>query len=185
MSANGTVARLRYLRTSPFKARQVLRLIQGQDIATARDTLALCERAIAGEITKLLDSAVANAENNDHIPADELYVARAYADEGPTMKRWRPRARGRGTRIRKRSSHITIVVARFEEHELERRRRAEPSQAGRGRTARRRPRPRRERVAQPVGEHEHSHEHVEEAAAEAGTVDVEAHAPADDEKDES
>src|SRR5262249_41684761 len=101
MSATGTTARLRYLRTSPTKVRPVLRLIQGQDIASARNTLALCERAVGVEVGKLLDSAVANAENNDSIPADELFVRLAFADEGPTAKRWRPRARGRGTRIRK------------------------------------------------------------------------------------
>jgi large subunit ribosomal protein L22 len=89
----GTVARLRHVRTSPTKVRPVLKLIQGQDVATARDTLTLCERAIASELEKLLDSAIANAEHNDNVPADELFVARAYADEGPTAKRWRPRAR--------------------------------------------------------------------------------------------
>jgi large subunit ribosomal protein L22 len=125
-----TVARLRHLRTSPTKIRPVLRLIIGQDVATARDTLRLTDRGVTHEVSKLLDSAVANAEHNDNIPEDELFVARAFADEGPTLKRWRPRARGRGTRIRKRTSHLTIVVARLDEDRLEELRRAEAGSRG-------------------------------------------------------
>jgi large subunit ribosomal protein L22 len=159
MSTTGTVARLRYVRTSPSKVRQVLRLIQGQDIETARATLALCEKGIAEDLAKLLDSAVANAEHNDAIPADDLFVARAYADEGPTGKRWRPRARGRGTRIRKRTSHITIVVARFDEDELDRRREKAAASPARGWATRRPRRPRRERA---VETHDHDHDHDEE-----------------------
>jgi large subunit ribosomal protein L22 len=133
--------------------RPVLKLIKGQDVATARDTLVLCERSIAAELEKLLNAAVANAEHNDNIPADELFVALAYADEGPTAKRWRPRARGRGTRIRKRTSHVTIVVARYDDDELARRRRAESaSGATRGRPTRRRPTRRRQ------VEHDHDHD---------------------------
>jgi large subunit ribosomal protein L22 len=145
-----TVARLRHLRTSPTKVRPVLSLISGQDIFTARDTLRLSDRAVSREVSKLLDSAVANAEHNDNIPEDELYVAHAFADEGPTLKRWRPRARGRGTRIRKRTTHLTIVVARLDEDQLDERRRAEEA-SGRG--------PRRvgRRRAQPAAEVEHSH----------------------------
>ena len=136
-----TVARLRHLRTSPTKVRPVLHLISGQDIFTARDTLRLSDRAVSHEVSKLLDSAVANAEHNDNIPEDELYVAHAFADEGPTLKRWRPRARGRGTRIRKRTTHLTIVVARLDEDRLDERRRAEAA-SGRAprRVARRRTR---------------------------------------------
>ena len=128
-----TAARLRHLRSSPTKTRQVLSLIRGKDVAAARDTLRFSERSVAFELGKLLDSAVANAEHNDNVPEDELFVARAFADEGPTMKRWRPRARGRGTRIRKRTSHVTIVLARFDEDELQRRRRAEAAAERRGR----------------------------------------------------
>jgi large subunit ribosomal protein L22 len=120
-----TTARLRHVSISPSKVRMVLDLIRGQDVETARDTLHFCERSAAREVGKLLDSAIANAEHNDQIPEDELFVVRAHADDGPTLKRWRPRARGRGVPIRKRSSHITIVVARFAEEDLERRRRAE------------------------------------------------------------
>jgi len=167
MSTTGTAARLRHVRTSPTKVRPVLNLIRGQDVATARDTLMLCERSISAELEKLLDSAIANAEHNDNIPADELFVALAYADEGPTAKRWRPRARGRGTRIRKRTSHVTIVVARYDDEELARRRSVESaSGATRGRPTRRR-RPRRE----PVQDHDHDHDHDHEGL-EAADVEV-------------
>ena len=128
-----TVARLRYLRTSPTKIRPVLKLITGSDISSARDTLYLCPRGVSHELQKLLNSAVANAENNDNIPEDELFVVRAFADEGAIQKRWRPRARGRASRINKRTSHITIAVSRFSEEEISRR-----SEAGVGTTARRR-----------------------------------------------
>jgi len=77
--------------------------------------LEFTNRKAAGTITKVLNSAVANAEHNFALDADELYVAEAYADEGPTLKRWRPRARGRATKILKRTSHITIVVSDTEE----------------------------------------------------------------------
>ena len=97
----------------------MLRLIVGKDVADAREILRFCERGPAETVMKLLDSAVANAEHNDNMPEDELFVAHAFADEGPTMKRWRPRPHGRGTRIRKRTSHITIVVARYEDEELD------------------------------------------------------------------
>ena len=78
------------------------------------------ERGVARDVLKVLNSAVANAEHTLHLPVDELYVSIAYADEGPTIKRWRPRARGRATRIRKRTSHITVVVApRVEDEPVE------------------------------------------------------------------
>ena len=82
-----TAARLRHHRTSPTKVRQVLRLIVGKDVADAREILRFCERGPAETVMKLLDSAVANAEHNDNVPEEELFVARAFADEGPTMKR--------------------------------------------------------------------------------------------------
>jgi len=165
-----TAARLRYLRTSPTKIRPVLKLIAGQDIADARDTLRLCERGVARDVGKLLDSAVANAEHNDHVPEDELFVKRAYADEGPILKRWRPRARGRGVRINKRTSHITIVLSRFESDDLEKRRQASAAGVGRPRPTRR---------ARPAVEHDHDHddhdhdhehEHDEDAAPAKRTV---------------
>jgi large subunit ribosomal protein L22 len=120
-----TRATLRYSGTSPYKVRAVLGLIRGIDVTEARQRLQFCGRDAADEVMKLLDSAIANAEENDHLPADELYVSKAWADEGPTMKRWRPRARGRGTRIRKRSSHVTVVVARYSDEELQIRARRE------------------------------------------------------------
>ena len=118
-----TRATLRYLRTSPYKIREVLDLIRGLDVDDARHVLQFSDRGAAGEVLKVLNSAVANADHTLNIPADELKVAVAFADEGPTIKRWRPRARGRATRIRKRTCHVTIVVARLTDAELQTRRR--------------------------------------------------------------
>jgi large subunit ribosomal protein L22 len=159
-----TVARLRHLRASPTKIRPVLQLITGKDIGSARDTLRLSERAISQDVGKLLDSAVANAEHNDNIPEDELYVAKAYADEGPTLKRWRPRARGRGTRIRKRTTHLTIVVARYGDEQLDARRRADTGTTARG--PRRGPARRPPREVEHDHEHDHEHDEATEEAAE-------------------
>jgi large subunit ribosomal protein L22 len=159
-----TRASLRHLRTSPTKVREVLGLIRGREIDDARERLRFSTRGPAGEVLKLLDSAVANAESNQSLPEDELFVARAYADEGPTLKRWRPRARGRGTRIRKRTSHVTIVLSRFSDDELERRRDREvatgPTRRLRRPTRRRRVREVEEDLEEM--EHDHEHEHEEE-----------------------
>src|SRR5690606_12468948 len=106
-----TRARVRYVRMSAYKARQVLDLIRGLPVNEAADVLRFTERAAAKVVARCLDSAVANAENNDELDGDTLYVSACYADEGPTLKRWRPRARGRATRIRKRMCHITVVVS--------------------------------------------------------------------------
>ncbi len=106
-----THAQAKYIRQSPYKVRRVLDLVRGLPVAEARSVLDFTNRRPALTIRKVLDSAVANAEHNLALDADELFIAEAYADEGPTLKRWRPRARGRATRIRKRTSHITIVVA--------------------------------------------------------------------------
>ena len=157
-----TAARLRHHRTSPTKVRQVLRLIVGKDVADAREILRFCERGPAETVMKLLDSAVANAEHNDSVPEEELFVARAFADEGPTMKRWRPRARGRGTRIRKRTSHITIFVARYEDEALEQRRQREAADTQAQRASRRRrvqaSQRKADREAAREAEHDHDHE---------------------------
>ena len=118
----GTRAVLRHTRISPNKARQVLDLIRGQDVDRAAETLALGDREAATIIGKVLASAVANAVHNDGLNGEELYVSACFADEGSTLKRWRPRARGRATRIRKRSSHVTIIVSRLPEERLARRR---------------------------------------------------------------
>ncbi len=130
---------LRHHRQAAFKVREVLELIRGKSVEEARGILRFCERGSADVVLKLVNSAAANAENNLGIPDDELFVAACYADEGPTLKRWRPRARGRATRIRKRTSHVTLIVARYTEAELERLRRSETTtQADRRRRLRRR-----------------------------------------------
>ena len=119
----GTVAGARsthkFARLSASKARVVLNLIRDADLEQAREELQFCDRGAATVISKVLESAVSNAENNENLSADELYVAECWADEGPTLKRWRPRARGRATRINKRTCHITVVVAQLSEDELE------------------------------------------------------------------
>ncbi len=109
-----TKATLRYLRTSPTKVREVLGLIRGLEVDEARHVLRFSERGPAVDVLKVLNSAVANAENNHELSADELRVEKAYVDEGPTLKRYRPRALGRATRIRKRTSHMTIYLTNRE-----------------------------------------------------------------------
>ena len=121
----GTRAKVRYVRSSAYKAREVLNLIRGVDVRSADETLQLVERDIAIVIRKALASAVANAVNNDNQSADDLYISACYADEGPTLKRFRPRARGRAFRIRKRTCHITVIVTRIPDAKLEQRRRNE------------------------------------------------------------
>jgi large subunit ribosomal protein L22 len=121
---HGTKATAKYVRSSAYKARVVLDLIRGLDVKRADEVLQFTERAIAKDIRKVLASAVANASNPDNTgsyigDADELFVLACFADEGPTLRRFRPRARGRATRIRKRTCHITIVVARMSEQRLE------------------------------------------------------------------
>jgi large subunit ribosomal protein L22 len=119
----GARARARYIRISAYKVRQVLDLIRGQDVDRALEILKFCERDAALVVGKLLDSAVANADKNHELhDAEELYVSACFADEGPTLKRWRPRARGRATRIRKRTCHITVIVSRLPDVELQKRR---------------------------------------------------------------
>jgi large subunit ribosomal protein L22 len=128
----GTRAQVKYTRVSAYKAREVLDLIRGEQVARALEILEFADRDVAQVILKCLESAIANAEHNDQLPADELYVSACFADEGPTLKRWRPRARGRATRIRKRTCHITIIVSRLEPDELERLRAREAASGGRG-----------------------------------------------------
>jgi ribosomal protein L22 len=96
---------------SARKARIVLDHIRGRTVPEARTILAFTPRAAATEIEKVLRSAVANAETNHGLDGDDLVVESAYADEGPTLKRWKPRARGRVNRIRKRTCHVTLVLA--------------------------------------------------------------------------
>ena len=104
-------AEAKHIRQSPYKVRRVLDLVRGLPVEEARHVLAFTDRRAADPVTKVLNSAVANAEHNFALDSDELIVAEAFADEGPTLKRWLPRARGRATRIRKRTCHITIVVS--------------------------------------------------------------------------
>jgi large subunit ribosomal protein L22 len=130
----GTRAVSRYCGLSASKARQVLDLIRGEDVERAAEILTGTEREAAEVVGKVLTSAVANAAHNDQQSPEELYVSACYADEGSTMKRWRPRARGRATRIRKRTCHITIIVSRLPPEQLElRRRRMEAVSANRSR----------------------------------------------------
>ena len=107
----GVRAVAKYVRVSPSKARLVVDLIRRKSVTQAFEILQFCEKAVAVDVEKVLRSAVANAENNNGLRADSLVVAAAYVDEGPTMKRIRPRAKGSASRILKRTSHITIIVA--------------------------------------------------------------------------
>ncbi len=120
---HGTKATAKYVRSSAYKARVVLDLIRGLPAHRADEVLQFTERGIARDIRKVLASAVANATDPDNgayiADADELFVLACFADEGPTLRRFRPRARGRATRIRKRTCHITVVVARMSDERLE------------------------------------------------------------------
>ncbi len=107
-------ATLRYVRISPRKARRVVDLIRGRHVEEARRILRFSPLGASRDIAKLLDSAVANAEQTPGVVAQNLVVERAWVDEGPTLRRWRPRAYGRATRIRKRTSHVTVVVKQME-----------------------------------------------------------------------
>ena len=104
------VARARYVRVAPMKARRVVELIKGRSASEALAVLKFAPQAASGPVSKVLASAIANAENNLSLDPDTLWVHRAYVDEGPTLKRFRPRAQGRAYRVRKRTSHITIEV---------------------------------------------------------------------------
>ncbi len=108
-------ATARYVRSSARKARLVVDHIRGDKVEDARVKLQFMARHVARDVAKVLESAVANAEHNHEIDPDDLTVAIAYVDEGPTLKRWRPRARGRATQILKRTSHITVVVSTAEQ----------------------------------------------------------------------
>ena len=105
----------RFVRVSPRKARIVIDQIRGKSVVQAQEILRYTNRGIAETVEKVLNSAVANAEHNNHLRAETLVVKAAFADEGPTLKRIRPRAKGSASRIRKRTSHITIIVAPREE----------------------------------------------------------------------
>jgi large subunit ribosomal protein L22 len=207
-------AQHRYARLSATKARVVLDLIRGLPVDRAEDVLLHTERAAAVSIRKVLDSAVANAEHNDELDSTTLYVVACYADEGPTLKRWRPRARGRATRIRKRTCHITVVVSTMPDEMLSQveaeRSAAETRSGGRPRGGRSAREVRRERVARSRArqaddtgeEHDHDEEvedqdldladevdevdeDVDEEIDEADDDDVDETAEADEDDDES
>ena len=126
MAENGDIQRVRaqakWVRSSARKARLVLDHIRGLSVPEARTVLAFTPRAVATDVAKVLRSAVANAEANHGLDGDELVVERAYADEGPTLKRGKPRARGRYNRINKRTCHVTVVLAERPEEQRPRRR---------------------------------------------------------------
>src|SRR4051794_31460372 len=104
------MARVRYLRVSPMKARRIVDLVRGMPAREALETLRFSPQDVSSDVYKVVASAVANAEHNARLDAETLYIRDAYVDEGPTFKRFRPRAQGRAYRIRKRTSHITVVV---------------------------------------------------------------------------
>jgi large subunit ribosomal protein L22 len=112
---NAALAQARYVRSSPTKVRRVVDLIRGLPAAQAQSVLRFAPQAATEPVGKVLDSAIANAENNKRLDPATLVVSEAYVDEGPTLKRFRPRAQGRAYRIRKRTSHITIVVQALSE----------------------------------------------------------------------
>ena len=171
----GTRAVVKYVRVSPSKARAVLDLVRGESYGRASEILAFSERSVSEVVGKCLDSAVANAENNDNIPAEELFVSACYADEGPTLKRWRPRARGRATQILKRTSHITIIVSRYDDATLADLREREEAKGQVGSSAHaaeaRRQRVERSRAAAEEAA-DHDHDHADEVEA-VETVEAE------------
>jgi large subunit ribosomal protein L22 len=176
---------------SASKGRQVLDLIRDHEVGRAAELLRTTERSAAAVIGRVLASAVANAVHNDGQDPEDLYVSACFADEGETLKRWRPRARGRATRIRKRSCHITVIVDRLPDDRLARRRaQRDAMSAGRsrrvaesrrradlsGRLSRRRAA--RDRAAEEAAEKEAEAAVAEAAAAEAEAVEAEAAASA-------
>jgi large subunit ribosomal protein L22 len=175
----GVRAQVRHARVSAYKAREVLDLIRGEQVGRALEILEFSERDVAQIILKCLESAIANAEFTAAIPPDELEVAACFADEGPTLKRWRPRARGRATRIRKRTCHITIIVGRIDEDRLElmREREATTNRGGRRAADARRQRVLRSRQAKAdkraaeSDEHDHDHDHDDEAVTDEAVTD--------------
>ena len=107
MQAKATV---KYIRTSPRKMRRVVDMIRGQHVAEARRILRFSPLGATHDVEKLLDSAIANAEQQPGVISENLVVSKVWVDEGPTLKRFRPRAYGRATKVRKRTAHVTLVV---------------------------------------------------------------------------
>ncbi len=111
LADDSALAQLRYLRMTPMKCRRVVDLVRGMDVQQALDQLRFQPQAASEPVAKVVASAAANAEHNRQLDRSRLYISQAYVDEGPTLKRFRPRAQGRAYRIRKRTSHITVVVS--------------------------------------------------------------------------
>ncbi len=105
-----TRAVAKFVRISPRKIRLVMDQVRGKQVGEALNMLSFAPQRGARILKKLVNSAIANAEQNSGVDVDSLYIMRVYADEGPTLKRWRPRAQGRATSIRKRTSHLTVVL---------------------------------------------------------------------------
>jgi large subunit ribosomal protein L22 len=103
-------ASARYLRVSPRKARRIIDIVRGTKVTEALDVLRFDEHAASEDVYKVVASAAANAEHNQRLDRESLWISEAFVDEGPTLKRFRPRAQGRAYRIRKRTSHVTVVV---------------------------------------------------------------------------
>jgi large subunit ribosomal protein L22 len=162
----GTKAVLRHYKMSASKARQVLDLIRDQNVDRAAQMLNTTSREAADVVGKVLASAVANAVHNDGLDAEDLYVSACYADEGATLKRWRPRARGRASRIRKRTCHITVIVSRLPDERLARQR-AIREAAGSQRSRRVSESRRRADLAGRLSRRRHNQEEAAAAAAEA------------------
>ncbi|MGH9138354.1 MAG: 50S ribosomal protein L22 [Acidimicrobiales bacterium] len=169
----GTRATVKYARLSAYKARAVLDEIRGRDVQDADDVLRYSPRDAAITVRKCLRSAVANAQNNDGLDPDTLYVSACYADEGMTIKRWRPRARGRATRIRKRTTHVTVIVSPLSPEEVERREATEAARVAGGGPARARTAAaaRAARVAK-SREKEQAAEDIEELEPEADSAPI-------------
>lgn len=161
-----TKASSKYIRISARKARLVVDTIRGKDLAAAQQILDFSDRAAARVVGKVLRAAAANAENNNGLTPDNLFVFRAYVDEGPTLKRFRPRAMGRATRINKRTCHITVVL---DERELEKvapkRGRLRKAVTGRGKAATARGKAEEKEKAEAAEEQEKPEEKAEAATA--------------------
>jgi large subunit ribosomal protein L22 len=134
----GARAQARYVRMTPMKVRRVVDLVRGRSVEDALTILKFAPQAASEPVAKVIASAAANAENNGGLDRNSLLISKAYVDEGPTAKRFQPRAQGRAFRIRKRSSHITIEVVSIaapSSDGTDRARRTRGTQSGKGRTS--------------------------------------------------
>jgi large subunit ribosomal protein L22 len=173
---SGTKSTAKYVRSSASKARAVLDLIRGLDVVASDEVLQFTDRHIAHDVRKVLASAVANAVNNDSQEAEELFVIACFADEGPTLRRFRPRARGRASRINKRTCHITVIVARMSDDRLSvvqarRERQGGSAASGRPQSSASSRRARVERSRQEAADEESPVDEVQADAADTSAVD--------------